>query len=987
MAASPSNHDANRTNGLKRLSFSGSTSRELIEFFRVDAQFFPGVSGSGESHEKVQVLSTSSPAKKAAIKKWKRVKPLGGGATSTVWLEECQGSEFNQRAVKELSKRPRPLLRSKIDYEKELTALCQMAKYHHAFVNLLGWFESPEAVFLCMEYFPLGDLAHFAYEALDEPEVQIIAEQLTDGLNILHGLGWVHRDLKPENVYVARSRPNWWVKLGDFSVSKRNYSDDRMNTMVGTPNFAAPEIIPGVLVNTADGAAYTSAVDLWSLGALLYSLLTNRVPFSSNPDLRSYCRSYTPFPSDPLLDKRVSEHGLNFLKALLDPNPPTRLSAADALEHSWFGKLKQQQDGFQSPLIDLGDPSRRRASPIPASIDVEMTTAPAPAHVNNAVVEELLDDNLSNGPGHLPQSEIVDFQYANNREPTRLKGETAEDSRRKVDSDAGRALGPENSVLQDSEPPLNKALHSRAEQVRVLQEQAKKPRLHRQPRTVGSEQNKESTKTTGPSTSSRLPALQKGTPFPNTNNETTETVGTSGNGRLQTSRKRTPFPKFNVTFLSGEDEAIALESEDGTSSNPYRVKWASARMHGVATQKEKSTVSSSSRSNIAQDLGHQPSSSSAAKEKLRDNEPYLRPQSILVDSRERRPYQLNANQLSTRSVPRAIAGPEATRNDARIEVTSDGENSESHRNNTARRVNIATSTKDTSLEDMQSQVPAQTVYPANYSANSAYYSYPNPYSVSSNQPPPSYMYPYQAPGLQHPTIEMGKSSSSNHQPWPHTYPAFNLKSTSRASGSNIGHNDFRKTDDPRLVELKELFLANKQDQDQESRFRAMLKDQEEKYVKLLRDNELEAERKVTERKEQATKQETNLENIRATAWQQGRMAGIEETRHLTISESTGRIPTIVEHPKGFPLNDQENLAPVIMRDELGRNLLFPYSKCRTWFVSLLYLSSPSYIIRMKKWQESILATSYSACPMRVVYDTNFRSTGLAKLDTTGVPSL
>ena len=429
MAASPSNHDANKTNSPKRLSFSGSTSRELIEFFRLDAQFFPGVSGSGESHEKVQVLSVSSPAKKTAIKKWKRIKPLGGSATSIVWLEECQGSEFNQRAVKELSKRPRPLLRSKIDYEKELAALCQMAKHHHAFVNLLGWFESSEAVFLCMEYFPLGDLAHFASEALDEPEVRVVAEQLTDGLNILHGLGWVHRDLKPENVYVARSRPNWWVKLGDFSVSKRNCSDDRMNTMVGTPNFAAPEIIPGVLVNTADGAAYTSAVDLWSLGALLYSLLTSRVPFSSNPDLRSYCRSYTPFPSEPLLDKGVSEHGLDFVKALLDPNPPTRLSAANALEHSWFGKLKQQQDSFQSPLIDLSDPSRRRASPLSTSIDVEMTPVRAPTHVNNAVVEEVLDDNPSNGPGNLPDSDTVDFQYTKSREPVGLNGEIIDDRR------------------------------------------------------------------------------------------------------------------------------------------------------------------------------------------------------------------------------------------------------------------------------------------------------------------------------------------------------------------------------------------------------------------------------------------------------------------------------------------------------------------------------------------------------------------------------
>ena len=563
---------------------------------------------------------------------------------------------------------------------------------------------------------------------------------------------------------------------------------------------------------------------------------------------------------------------------------------------------------------------------------------------------------------------------------------------------------------EDSDFPLSGILHPRAERVRVLQDQAKKPILYRKPGSVVSEQNKGSIGTTGTSTSSRLPALQKRTPFPNTNNETTETIAASGHSRLPTLQKRTPFPITNnettetvrtsrrgrpptlqkrtpfpatkITFPSFEDESISLENVKSTSNSPDRAKRNPTAKHDITTEKEKSTVSSSSRSHIAQKLGHQASSSSTAKQKLQDGEKHFRPQSILVDSRERRPYQLNSDQLSTRPRRRAITGSKVTRSAVRTEATSDGDHSEAHKDNTGRHVNIAASTKDSSLEDMQDQVPAQTAYPTNYSANSVYYSYPNPYSVSSNQPPPGYMYLYQAPGVERPTIEMGKSPSNSHQQWPHAYPAFKFKSTSRASGSNIGHNDFRKVDDPRLAELKELFLANRPDQDQESRFQAMLKDQEEKYVKLLKEKELEAEKKATEKKEQTTKQETNLENIRATAWQQGRMAGIEETRHLTTPESTGRIPTIVEHPKGFPLNDHETLAPVIMRDELGRNLLFPYSKCRTWFVSMHYLSSPSCITRLKN-EKSLSWLRFTM----TVPDTNFLFTGFAKLDTTGVSSL
>ena len=886
MAGNPSNQSANETSSPNRLSFTSSTSRDLIEFFRLDARFFPGASGSGETHEKVQVLSTSFPTKnKTAIKKWKRVKPLGRGTTSTVWLEECKGAEFNQRAVKELSKGPPPLLRSKIDYEKELAALCQMAKHHHAFVNLFGWFESPETVFLCMEYFPLGDLAHCAYEALNEQEVRAIAEQLIDGLDILHHLGWVHRDLKPENIYVARSQPNWWVKLGDFSVSKRNSSNDRMNTMVGTLNFAAPEITPGVLVNTADSATYTSAVDLWSLGVLVYSLLTSRVPFSSNLDLRNYCRSCTPFPSQPLLDKGVSERGQDFVEALLNPDPPARLSATNALKHLWFENLSQRQDDLQSPLIDLSDPSRRRTSPVSRSRYDGISTAQGPINVN-AVVEEVLENDLSNGPENLPESETLDFQYTKRQDPMSLNDEAA-NSWGAWGSNMGRAPGHNKSVLIDSELPSNKTLHSKAEGeggLRFHVEQSQKPRLRPQANSAAAEQT----------------------------NGTNETVGASRTSRLRASQKRTPISSSSSKLPLGIDDSILPWDANSTTNDPHRVKRNTATKRGVAT------ISSSSRSQIPQSSTHEVSSTST-RQKLHDGEAESRPQSVLVESRESRPYQYTSKQLSTRPKRRAIAGQEATRSDNDLEAISEEDDSKPNRNSTGRRVNTAAPTKDASHQDIQNQPPTQTLYRPNYLTNSAYNPFPNTYPVSSSQYPPNYMYPYQVPSLD--------------------------QSPFKASGNSTGQNEFRKKEDPRLAELKELFLADRQDQ--ESRFRAMLKDQEEKYIVLLKEK-VEAEskaevRKVAEKDEQASKQKSNLEDIRATAWQQGRMAGIQETRHLSMSESTGKIPTIVEPPAGFPSNDKENQAPVIMRDELGRSHLLPYSKCRTWFVSIRSLYSLSYV--------------------------------------------
>ena len=66
------------------------------------------------------------------------------------------------------------------------------------FVEFYGWFDSPDSVFLAMEYLPLGDLAKCAPHILIENEVKQIAAQILQGLKIMHAEGFAHRDLKPQ---------------------------------------------------------------------------------------------------------------------------------------------------------------------------------------------------------------------------------------------------------------------------------------------------------------------------------------------------------------------------------------------------------------------------------------------------------------------------------------------------------------------------------------------------------------------------------------------------------------------------------------------------------------------------------------------------------------------------------------------------------------------------------------------------------------------
>jgi len=104
-----------------------------------------------------------------------------------------------------------------------------------------------------------------------------IVLQVADAMAEAHALGIVHRDLKPSNLFVCRvgDRPRRVVKVLDFGISKIDSDDSRLtpsHAYFGTPHYAAPEQLRAA--TTADARS-----DVWSLGAILFELLTGRTPF------------------------------------------------------------------------------------------------------------------------------------------------------------------------------------------------------------------------------------------------------------------------------------------------------------------------------------------------------------------------------------------------------------------------------------------------------------------------------------------------------------------------------------------------------------------------------------------------------------------------------------------------------------------------------------------------------------------------------------
>ncbi len=191
-----------------------------------------------------------------------------------------------------------------------------------------------------MEYFELGDLEKFITPELTENDAKVIGRQLLEGLQFLHSHHLAHRDLKPANIFVARCGPDWWIKLGDFGLARHICTEQNSQlSRIGTLDYMAPEIL---LENNngEQNLPYTLAVDIWSLGCVLFRLLTQQLPFLQGRHLQLYWHLKKQFPTDILIKHGVSEDGVSLLSEMMKPNPADRMTLTRALLHSWVSPQK-----------------------------------------------------------------------------------------------------------------------------------------------------------------------------------------------------------------------------------------------------------------------------------------------------------------------------------------------------------------------------------------------------------------------------------------------------------------------------------------------------------------------------------------------------------------------------------------------------------------------------------------------------------------------
>lgn len=136
-----------------------------------------------------------------------------------------------------------------------------------------------------------------------------------------------------------RSKPPdpWWVKLGDFGISKRAADDlAASSTVKGTLRYMAPELLGFVESSEGSGLRNAQAADMWALGEIAFQMLTKEPTFRNIGLLSTYVRSPDTFPSAVLRAHEVSEVGIIFISQVMQPKPEDRQTTTMALLHAWM---------------------------------------------------------------------------------------------------------------------------------------------------------------------------------------------------------------------------------------------------------------------------------------------------------------------------------------------------------------------------------------------------------------------------------------------------------------------------------------------------------------------------------------------------------------------------------------------------------------------------------------------------------------------------
>ena len=197
-------------------------------------------------------------------------------------------------------------------------------------------FQTDEYLFFLLDFVQGGELFFHLKEhgRFAEKAVCFYSAQMLLALEQIHDRGVVYRDLKPENLLLDS---DGYIRLTDFGLSKEDVSasDSGASTFCGTAEYIAPELLSkrgGGGSRKDKKVPHGTAVDMWSLGILMYEMIHGLPPFYDTDTRRMYDKILR---AELTFSSCFSDDACDIISRLLDRDPRRRMTASEAKRHRW----------------------------------------------------------------------------------------------------------------------------------------------------------------------------------------------------------------------------------------------------------------------------------------------------------------------------------------------------------------------------------------------------------------------------------------------------------------------------------------------------------------------------------------------------------------------------------------------------------------------------------------------------------------------------
>ena len=269
-------------------------------------------------------------------KKYEYISLIGNGSFGKVRLfveRECKSFKYAIKTIKKDIFNPYNIqsIKREIDILRSLD--------HPNIVKYFETYEDENYLHIVMEYIPGDNLFQVLTEKLNrkltERQISKIMSCLLKAVLFLHHNGIIHRDIKPENIVFSDTENFKSLKLIDFGLSiQQNARKEKRR--VGTPYYMAPEMISGNFVKESD---------VWSIGVIMYILVTGKQPFSGKTKEEVYDKvKIGKYDFKTLYYSKCSNLVKDLIKKILVTEPDKRMTIEACLEHSWFKQFENDKN-------------------------------------------------------------------------------------------------------------------------------------------------------------------------------------------------------------------------------------------------------------------------------------------------------------------------------------------------------------------------------------------------------------------------------------------------------------------------------------------------------------------------------------------------------------------------------------------------------------------------------------------------------------------